>query len=520
MSLPPHITPILQASANGLQNTGATVRDTIAPELLGAINTCTPEPLFPKPSAIDGPKAVLEILAHISRRLQAGLDEVWSSPDCHESAWTDIYANDADQLDVDEKWARCCTELMAGITYGSFQNYNAIISDSKGFEWFESETNPVVPIAMACQQLCSYALMVRGYSKLAINGGVNAGINSHLNPLFMGNWSNDPSLMRVDAGFRRPAGAVTPGSLYGFSPGHPHVAFVLRTAPTSSKLQLFDTGGISQLPRSAHAMHVMSRVQGKGLYENALLSGKVAMSDSTFAGLGVLKRPEPSVIREGIAKAYLARPLGFVRFAIFRDPRGSDTADRETTSKIDPKDILYVSQRLPMHDLHSDANFYVSRYLWALRDTPNHSSLRVLVEFSAPFLCWAQAMRNTARTEPPKDVILRCNHPGGHPQTMPFIWYATTESGHVKCVGRYKDQPTQEDGKWISRFMFDPDPMGTATPRKDDALRYRKLLARYTEILDRFKSLPMGKSESAWDMDDEDASRGFAPSDLRYFSGE
>jgi len=212
-----------------------------------------------------------------------------------------------------------------------------------------------------------------------------------------------------------------PGTIVGFlPPPHPgddpkkpkqragsHVAYVLRTAPSVTAAQFFDTGALVHPGgRTTNLQLTAANSAFEGCnYDNQLFDKTVAVTrpqPTPCVGIGVLNDLSPDVIRAGITNAREARPLGLVRLAIFRRPAARATVKDD--------DILYVSPRLLMHDRASLANYYGSRFLWSLRQTPGYEKLEVMWQFTHPKLGLADRSRTAC--VPPAEPT-RCPALGG-----------------------------------------------------------------------------------------------------------
>lgn len=452
------LAPILQVSAGNI-STGALPRDPKAPELLVAINTCPVPPGEDVPQLDPGQASSVEaILAQIWKRLTGGLDYVWQSPDGHHPEWEPRAespapapgagpAPSADEIRAEESWARCCSELLDLTPYGAARSYGGGKEDVDFYDAFQSK-NPVVPILMACQQLCTYAIMSRGYSPLEMSWkpkgqkkatvGVSAGNNGHLAHLFLGGWDTRRQFADIEQALGRAAGGLTPGSIFAFLPESEdneqrqgaHVVFVLRIARSVGKVQFLDTGAArtsSDVNRSSEGMsnHVMKTFEG-GNYDNMLVKGTVQVSSNTvpYVGLGVLKPREAALMESSVMQARKARPLGIARLAIFRRPAKKTPVAEE--------DILYVSPRLSMHDAASEDNFYLSRYLWSLRAMPGYQNLQAIWQFRIPQHEFVDKMMAPTRDVPLSKIWMK-----GAPLEQ-ALYMTVEQSGKAVCISRYR----------------------------------------------------------------------------------
>jgi len=340
------------------------------------------------------------ILDQVVARLNGSLDAIWDGCDGNHAEWAPKPGSTPPQtalIEAEKIWARWCTELMVGTGYGGTPEYgSASFDDLKFFRAFGAD-NPVVPVKMACQQLCTYAYYSRGWTFGEVQGkglyGVTAAQNTHLNHLFEGDWDTDAAFSVVKAGFGRAADVTSPGTILAFRPLEKeeddkkkqkpgsHVAFILRVAPGVSKAQFFDTGAAVEPNPNRSKLGLKpsaARNFNGGNYDNRLFDDDVnvrAVPDVRFVGIGVLKPKSPGEMTAAVAKAREVRPLGFARLAILK---------RRPAGAYEKKDILYVSPRVWMHDTSGAANYYISRYLWSLRQTPGYEDVEVLWQISHP----------------------------------------------------------------------------------------------------------------------------------------
>lgn len=491
--------PPLQVSPGNL-STAAPPRDPRAPELLVAINTCDVPPGEVVPQLDPNQASSIEaILTQLWKRLTGGLDHVWKSPDGHDPEWEPRPADPPpapgagptdDPVAIEEGWARWCSELMDATPYGAARSYrDKHLEDADFFEAFMSD-NPVAPILMACQQLCTFALLSRGYTLLEVSGkppekrrppggqpvkptcGVSAGDNGYLGHLFEGGWDQSPKHASIAQALARAPGGLTPGSIFGFKPNGEgqkqgsHAVFVLRIARSVSKVQFLDTGAVltssTGINRSSQgpANNAMKGFGG-GNYDDALFDGTLRVSTRDngvetpvpFVGLGVLKPPPASTMAAAVTRARRARPLGIARLAIFkRPPRNKAVEDR---------DILYVSPRLPMHDPTALHNFYISRYLWSLRAMPGYQNLQAIWEISIPRDDFIEGLLH-----PTRDVPLSQLWKAGS-QSRAVLWMTVEDTGMARCLARYKSRLIKKmkpDGTIEDVTIEDQDPQNALNP--------------------------------------------------------
>jgi len=355
--------------------------------------------------------------------------------------------------------------------YGAKPNAHQF-SDNYFFQAFFGD-NPVVPVGMACQQLCTFAYYSRGYEYAEVTGswiepnepppepgkpkkkrlpgvGVTASNNSHLNHLFVGSWDANKKYGNLDEGFDRNPGSLGPGTIIAFLPPQlpappgtkekpkqrrgSHVAFVLRSSTKSRMAQFLDTGAV--LRRSSNDRSVngttpfaMAGLNG-GNYDDILYKAGINVhtleGDVPCCGIGVLKpKKSPADIRAAVARARSVRPLGLARLAIFTRGRGKDE-----------REVLYVSPMVWMHDIASAANYYISRMMWSMRKIPGYQNLQAIWEISFPEHELAGRLRNASRTEP----LCIPWQKGGTWKNC--VWLTSDDTGQAFCLQRTKLLPT------------------------------------------------------------------------------
>ncbi len=397
------------------------------------------------------------------------------------------------------------SEMMVDATYGtsSFYGSNPYWKDQDYFKFFVSD-NPVVPIAMACQQLCTFALLSQGRMIVELtskgNVRISAGANAYLPWIYDGPWEKSAKYADLATAVKRkafPERGLTPGSLFGWSPGGEgqqqgsHVACVLRVAASVEKVQFLDTGAVTasaqkivggklrgySMPRSGLAEdggspYSMRNLGVNGNYDDGLFAGQIGVSLAKppqpipFVGLGVHKPLSAKVIITGVSLARRARPLGVARLGIIRRSISSG-------ANLDPNAILYVSPTLPMHEGATD-NFYISRYLWSLRSMPGYKHLQAIWQIAAPLHAFVNALREPTRDIPLKNVFARAT-----PDLRHWIWLTVENDGRVTYLARYKTE-TYKDAT-------------TGGTGVRDATEPDNVLGRYGALISKLKKLPHGE---------------------------
>ncbi len=198
-----------------------------------------------------GPLEVRYLLRYVFERLEEGLVKAWRQ--AFVSAALDP-KDDAAAGD-EERWARQVSEMQVGAAYlGPGQTYyGSGDGDVLLFDHLQDPgvDAPYYPITLACQHLCSMALIARGFrfKKLGVGQYIEAAENPAQFAAFGGTWlAKGVELKDVPTALKK---GLAPGSVYAFSDkskgvqAGAHVAFVLRTQPESGRLQLLDTGGMN-----------------------------------------------------------------------------------------------------------------------------------------------------------------------------------------------------------------------------------------------------------------------------------
>ncbi len=492
-----------------------------APQLSVAVNTSKPPEPPQTGLKTDEAATITAILKQIYGRLKGGLDPVWQGPDGHDPEWEpqpDMPDDIKKLVAAEEKWARLCSELLVGASYGSTTMYGAWKEKAKGRKdeeiprYRDSDyyrqfwtSDPVLPIYMACQQLCTFALLTRGLSTYDVSGphkknddagdkepkgsiGVSAGHNSYLSHLFQGGWDTKKKHQDIGEAITRKEGPLTPGSLFGFLPpgeGQPqgsHVVFVLRASYGKKTVQFLDTGAARAKgpgpgrARDAVAPRSMQSLGDAGNYDNCLAGGNVDVYASQrpipFVGFGALKPRTPDDLERGTAQGKLARPLGFARLAIFK------RTDRPTE-----QDILYVSPLVLMYEQAPDANYPPSRYLWSLRAMPACDVLQALWILRIPQGEFAGDLIQAGRSRKLADLM---QAPGSKAITT-ALWWSVHTDGCAYLHLRYKIlSTTLANGKTGNENRFE----GVGTPVNGIKERGNDVFAAVTAKLE---SLEPGK---------------------------
>jgi hypothetical protein len=462
-----------------------------APQLSVAINTSpVPEPIQ-QDLPVDAASTITAILKQIHSRLTGGLSMVWDGPDGHDPEWEPKTPEDSKHypsgicrtsatMVEEEAWARACSELLVGASYGTSSMYGATVasitkpgttetfSDASFYKTFWTD-NPVYPIVMACQQLCTYALLIRGYTTHALSDkntiGVSAGPNDYLS-IFQGRWDTSSNYQNIAKAFGRKKGGLTPGSLFGFQPSGPgqgkgsHVVFVLRACPSKGRVQFLDTGaaradkGLQRAP-GVNAPYSMADLGYNGNYDDQLFGGDVHVnigSDVPYKGFGALLPPDGNALMDGVNKSREARPGGLARLAIFRRGGGLVTS----------KNVVYISPLLQMHEADRTANYTNARYLWSLREMPGCKSLSALWILSVPQHEFAGQVLTAKRDRPLAEIWKGSD---SHPMSS-SIWFTVDPDGCTRVYRRHKTESyLKADGTTDNRDAWEGklDPLKAIT---------------------------------------------------------
>ncbi|MFO0762351.1 MAG: hypothetical protein U0359_38280 [Byssovorax sp.] len=513
----------------------------MAPQLSVALNTSPVPKEEDVPNLeVDKVENIGKVLTQLQKRLQDGLAKVWEGPNGHDIEWDQVKSSDpnadvsaeGEQQLAEETWARWCSEMIVGVTYGTASLYGSdpYWGDKDYFRFFMDE-NPVIPIAMACQQLCTFALLSQGRQLFELTGprpkaskksnkpppepdvGVTAGSNASLAWIYDGKFETSSKFATLANAIKRkpPERGLTPGSLFCFSPGGEgqqqgsHVVFTLRVAPSIEKVQFLDTGAVnanavkvvnkkkmgyklsrSVLPEDGASPYAFRKLPGgAGNYDNQLFEGSISVILAKsgevipFVGLGVHKVLGAKSIITGVSMARRARPLGVARLGIFKRSTAA-------SGKISDDDILYVSPTLPMHEAGATDNYYVSRFMWSLRTMPGYKDLQAIWQLSLPQHAFANTMREATRDMALKDIFAKRT-----PDLKNVIWLTVESDGRVTYLCRYKIETykDEKDGKTKVRDATEP---------ADGLDQYRALLKRMqsTPHGEQYLKESLGKLES------------------------
>lgn len=242
-----------------------------------------------------------------------------------------------------------------------------------------------------------------------------------------------------------------------------HIYGVLRKHPTKPMVQLLDVN----MKNSYQALEATGS-------ESVMFEAKSAIVDSesythlydenhAFGGLGVL--PEHEVDQAQVDFLRKARPVGLGRIAITKRVLGSKMTDA---------DVLYVGRLMRMYGDSPDKNYWISRLLWSLRNTPGFTNVAVWWFVYAPRGLLAKCMwAHGAREMKLTDYVEKYGEiNSGHlllNNVMTNLG-APPRAGHATLYCRYKSNP---DGKNTVTF-FSPQKPPSALMRYMDPQKMPK----------------------------------------------
>lgn len=194
-----------------------------------------------------------------------------------------------------------------------------------------------------------------------------------------------------------------------------HIAFVLRVSkdeePSAKRIQMFDTGNqVSYWILEAQGQRGVSvRPVAAGIFDGCSIPSQTDPGwakipcNSTITGIGVVPKIDPAVQAQAIAALEKARPVGLCRLVLTLrtapDPKQVEKIEKQRKAQVkksggvdlgvdlDPghliwgagprkDDVLYVSRLLRMYGDDASQNFYLSRLLWSLRNTPYFTNIQ------------------------------------------------------------------------------------------------------------------------------------------------
>lgn len=214
-----------------------------------------------------------------------------------------------------------------------------------------------------------------------------------------------------------------------------HIYCVLRKHPTKPMVQLLDVNTSDNLQTlDATGSDSILVEQREGIID---AGGRKQLYDmnNAFGGLGVL--PAHTFDQAQVDFLHKARPIGLGRVAITR--RGA------TTSDVKEGDVLYVSRLVRLYGDAPDKNYWMSKLLWSLRNTPGFTDVQVWWIVYAPRGLLAKAMWAHGAREMKLTDFVATHHDIGEAELLPVILLtnlgAPPRAGHATFYCRYKSRP-------------------------------------------------------------------------------
>ncbi len=313
---------------------------------------------YKQPSNGPDVEKVREILTHIYSVLRAGLGHVWLEMDWgRRTTWEGTPLLQVDDLTalppglLEEAWAQLVSEMLILSPYAgpNIVYTDGALGEREIFEHMLSG-DPCYSIVAACQQLCSIALIARGFEGFARVLPVQAvtpDCRKSAGGTFLRPKDHPKSLWVRNAIDKHKVG---PGSVWGYfikdpdlpkDKHFPHVAFTLRVHEGTKEVQLLDTGAMSapweQSPPIPGA---------GGNYDYPPWKWGIPGSSAKqkwYTGLWLCP-PSPD-LAGAVARARRARPLGLARLLLVR--RGPK---QPWMSDLREKKLVFASALLPMWD--------------------------------------------------------------------------------------------------------------------------------------------------------------------------
>lgn len=222
-------------------------------------------------------------------------------------------------------------------------------------------------------------------------------------------------------------------------PGHQydgaHIYAVLRKHPTKPMVQLLDVNSSNNLQTlELTGSESLLVEQREGIVDAA---GRTQLYDmnNAFGGLGVL--PPHSFDQAQVDFLRKARPVGLGRVAITR--RGGKASD------VNEGDVLYVSRLIRLYGDTPDKNYWMSKLLWSLRNTPGFTDVQVWWIVYAPRGLLAKAMwAHGARAMKLSNFVATHGKIDGASLLLVIVMTnlgVPPRAGHATFYCRYKSRP-------------------------------------------------------------------------------
>lgn len=384
---------------------------TASPRLVIALNTApTDAGLIPTPTG--GPD-IEQIFRHVAGLLKAGLDACWASADGSNG-------NPNSPSDDEEMWARVVAEVLLGHKYGSPSGQYGTFADASFFDMMLKTTDGAYPMTSACQQLCTAALVGRGFTRDHFRTGIAAApLNETLPVIANGGKFLPPDQIAANTEAALAAGAGPASMFLFFDPtgvkkptandpdhvqignnGADHIGFALRAHRKDATnawnaMQFFDTGALGTPTFGNDAgtdicdYQWTRSVGGPRLKKNPGEGEKASFQ-------GVLIPAPPPDLTGGTSRLRRLSPLGVARLVVRK--RGAQGADA----------AIWHTGLMRLHDpTDREMNFSIARLLWSLRDAPFCDSFETCWEVSIPRTDLLKATREAARADSFPSLVSR-----------------------------------------------------------------------------------------------------------------
>lgn len=229
-----------------------------------------------------------------------------------------------------------------------------------------------------------------------------------------------------------------------------HIYGVLRKHPSKPMVQLLDVNMSNnyQTLEATGSESIMFE-QKSGIVDSSSYT-RLYDDNHGFGGLGIL--PAHSVDQAQVDFIRTARPVGIGRIAITR---------RVLASKMSDADVLYVGRMMRLYGDSPDKNYWMSRLLWSLRNTPGFTNVAVWWFVYAPRGLLAKAMwAHGARTMRLTDFVAKHGEIGASDVLLNIVLTNLGEpprAGHATMFCRYKSRP--DGATTVAEFLPQKPPM-------------------------------------------------------------
>lgn len=434
------------SAGNTLNHPAVETIDFPVPRLCQLLNLVSIQP--PPASTNSTPRSqVVDILRHVTTRLDEGLGPIWRSvaglPTKNGLALRDVTDLSTLSLsELEECWAQHISEYLVATPYGGpASNSRSGMRDPDFFALCIRSTDPIFPLLCECQQLCTMSAITRGFDDAASHP-----IDSHapIGATYMASTWDTGSTGRIetdnhycDGRFARDHGITSAGGIF-VKTGLPHAAFVLRTM-SSGQFQLLDTSAMRTTPPHASPFPISPGALSSGM--NYDTSAADSVTTDSFTHLGWIA--SRTRLAAGINRLRNSRPHGLARLVLLQR-RGTAPSDTDLSTR-----IQWASPVIPMWSRTSDQmNYPISRFFWSLREHPHATDFEARWLLSIPQdlnpgTGWTtrafQHLINSGRAFRFTDAEKR-RPAASNPMTchmLPLMDLGSTSDGLVRVTGRF-----------------------------------------------------------------------------------